>query len=223
MKATLKADLKVLLDESLISLKDSIIKSLKASNEELLAKVRCLAKRVDELEKGTNVESVKREVDYQANLQYQRLNCVVSGIPADISDDKLEDETIQLLNKVKSKGIVASDIEACHRLGVKKNTIVKFVNRKDANDCTENRRNLKRIGNRCGYNTDKIFINERFTPFVSKLAFYCHVLKRKGLISGASTFKGVIKIKLQDDLHWHRIGHVSHLSELFPNLCDLIN
>ena len=74
LKATLKADFKVLLDESLISLKDSIIKRLKPSNEELHAEVRCHEKRVDELEKGTNVESVKREVDYQANLQYQRLN-----------------------------------------------------------------------------------------------------------------------------------------------------
>ena len=71
------------------------------------------------------------------------------------------------------------DIEACHRLG-NNDAIVRFVNRKDAEDCLLNRNNLRQLNN-CevgmGVKTE-IFVSEHYlSPFMSKLAYHCRVLK----------------------------------------------
>ena len=172
---TLKSEFKKMLDEGISALKDSIIEGLKASNDELKRKVKQLEEKADRLEKGDDNKNIKMEKDFQAALQYDRLNSiVVSGIPQNISDELLENKAINILYTVNTTKINHRDIEACHRLGREKETLIKFVNRKDAEQSIENRTKLANF-NRVEPGFDPnvpIYINQHLTSFISKLAFY---------------------------------------------------
>ena len=185
-----------------------------------------LEEKVDRLEKGDDNNNIKMEKDFQAALQYDRLNSiVVSGIPQNISDELLENKAINILYTVNTTKINHRDIEACHRLGRKKETLIKFVNRKDAEQSIENRTKLANF-NRVEPGFDPnvpIYINQHLTPFISKLAFYGRCLKRNGHIHAMSSLKGVIKIKLESHSSWIRIGHTCDFYNLFPNLREIIN
>ena len=226
LSTCLKSEFKKLLDDSISALKDSLIESLKASNLELQNKVEKLEERVAKLEQGTDSENVRRETDHQAGLQYNRLNSIViSGIPLSINHNELENKVINILNEVKSGKIVARDIEACHRLGNRNDAIVKFVNRKDAEDCISNRRKLANLDrHKTGIETDApLYINEHLSPYMNKLAYFCRTLKRKSKIVALSSFRGVLKVKVEIDSRWLKIGHMVDLKNLFPNLDDILN
>ena len=131
-------------------------------------KLKKLEERVERLEKGIDCENVKRETDFQAALQYDRLNSIViSGIPPGISDDELENKSINIIYKVNTTKVISRDIESYHRLGKKRDTLIKFVNRKDAEQCIDNRSKLTNFNR-----VEPIHINQHLNPFISKLAFY---------------------------------------------------
>ena len=119
------------------------------------------------------------------------------------------------------------DIEACHRLG-NNDAIVRFVNRKDAEDCLLNRKNLRQLNNfevGMGVKTD-IFVSEHLSPFMRKLAYHCRVLKRKSLVTAIRTCRGVIKVGVKnhlDMLFWHKIGNMNDLIKISGNLDNLLN
>ena len=124
--------------------------------------------------------------DFQAALQYDRLNLkVISEISPGISDNELENKSIDIINKVNTTKVTTRDIEACHRLGKKRDTLIKFVNRKDSEQCIDNRSKLANY-NRVepGFDPNApIYINQHLSPFISKLAFYGRSLKGNGYIS----------------------------------------
>ena len=123
--------------------------------------------------------------------------------------------------------IQSRDIAACHRLGKKNDTIIRFINRKDADDCFENRMKLKNInreehGLAPGAN---IYIRENLSPYISKLAYYCRELKRREYIEKVTTFKGVIKIfRTVENSRMVKsvIGHKEDLLKIFPNLNEIL-
>ena len=81
------------------------------------------------------MKELRKKKEIQATLQHSRLNQIImSGIPVDIEQTKLEATSIQILNKIKDFKIGTRDIEACHRFG-NNDAIVRFVKRKDAEDC----------------------------------------------------------------------------------------
>ena len=224
LSTDLTAKLKSMLEESISNIKDNIIENLKISNEKLQIRVGLLENNVKNLEN----EKIEKEKEIQATLQHSRLNqIIISGIPEDIQQSKLEETLIQILNKIKVYKIGTRDIEACHRLG-NKDAIVKFVNRKDAEDCLVNRKNLRQLDNSevgIGSNS-KIFVSENLSPYMSKLAYYCRVLKRKSLLTAIRTYRGIIKVGLKNDsdiLCWHKIGHTNDLIKLFGNPDNLLN
>ena len=80
--------------------------------------------------------------------QYSRReNIVISGIPNSIPQNQLENKVLDILNTIDCK-VTSYDIAAVHRIGGKKsskyptNTIVRFVNRRAAIFCIENRDRL---------------------------------------------------------------------------------
>ena len=102
-----------------------------------------------------------------------------------ISDNELENKSIDIINKVNTTKVTSLDIEACHRLGKKRDTLIKFVNRKDAEQCIDNRSklaNYNRVEPGFDPNTP-IYINQHLSLFISKLAFYGRSLKWNGYIS----------------------------------------
>ena len=133
-----------MLDESISDIKDTIIENLKVSNENLQVRVGLLENRVNDLVN----EKIEKEKGIPSTLQHSRLKQIISGIPVDIAQTKLEATSIQILNKIKDYKIGTREIEACHRLG-NNDAIVRFVNRKDAEDCLVNRK--RQLNNRGKY------------------------------------------------------------------------
>ena len=224
LSTDLTGKLKSMLDESISNIKDTIIENLKVSNEKLQVRVGLLENPVIDLVN----EKIEKEKEIQATLQHSRLNqIIISGIPVDIEQTKLEATSIQILNKRKDYKIGTRDIESCHRLG-NNDAIVRFIIRKDAEDCLLNRKNLRQLNNSevgIGVNT-KIFVSEHLSPFMSKLAYHCRVLKRKSLVTAIRTYRGVIKVGVKNDLDilgWHKIGHMNDLIKIFGNLDNLLN
>ena len=75
-------------------------------------------------------------------------------------------------------------------------TLIKFANRKNVEQCIDNRSKLAifyRVEPGFDPNTP-IYINQHLSPFISKLAFYGRSLKRNGYINALSALKGAIKI-----------------------------
>ena len=115
--------------------------------------------------------------------QYGRRNYIeVSGIPASVKDNCLEDKIISVFTFV-SIGVKSYDIEACHRIvkswnSSKKKTIVCFSNRKFAKQALYNRKKLKSIDKSALGLTNDVFINENLTPVNNRIAYNCRKLKR---------------------------------------------
>ena len=78
------------------------------------------------------------EKDLSRLDQYgRRENIEIMGIPSNIKDDELEREVIKILQKIGLYHLDHYGIVACHRVGKhdfqgNRNTIVRFLNRKDA-------------------------------------------------------------------------------------------
>ena len=92
------------------------------------------------------MEEIERE-QFKSS-QYSRRDTIENtGIPGDISNDALEDEIIRIYDvpqvNVNGTQLVKTDIQACHRVGRKNIIIVKFVNRKFANEGLYCGKNLK--------------------------------------------------------------------------------
>ena len=55
------------------------------------------------------------------NLQYSRLeNVVITGIPHEIQQDRLEETVLRIMKTIGLEGYTSYDIATCHRLGKKK-------------------------------------------------------------------------------------------------------
>ena len=108
-----KRNVAVIVADSLLEVKDSIIEALKAENLKLQQKVEKLENRISELESDLN----------KKDQNNRRSNIEIQGIPLDIGDDSLEDKVIEILSEAH---IVATkfDIEDCHRLGKNGSNIV---------------------------------------------------------------------------------------------------
>ena len=221
--ATLTNNFQKMLDDSIGELKNTIIDNLKKSNENLQLRVSQLEKEVETLQAA----NINLERNTEAALQHGRLEqIIISGIPARVDHGNLEGVCVEILNGIKDHDITPDDIAACHRLGKKEDTILRFVNRKDAEDCLENRSKLKNLNKEAvGLDAEsKIFVRENLSPFMNKLAYYCRVLKRKNLIDKITTYKGVVKIFMTiDNVRAVRvIGHKKDLENIFTNLDDLL-
>ena len=104
----------------------------------------------------------------------------------------------------KNVNIEENEIEACHRFikldvtSKSKNTIVRFVNRKNCNKIFENKKklaklNIEKHNFRKGAN---IFVSKTWTPMNESIAFNCGKLKRKELIHSCYNRNGIVNIKM---------------------------
>ena len=97
-------------------------------------------------EDGKRMEEIERE-QFKSSQYSRRDTIEITGIPGDILNDALEDEIIGIYDvaqvNVNGTQLVKIDIQACHRVGKKNIVIVKFVNRKFANEGLYCGKNLK--------------------------------------------------------------------------------
>ena len=205
------------LNESVMSIKDSIIDALKEENFRLQQKVQHLEKKLSDIEIAEN----KLE-------QYTRRNNIeIQGIPSSVHDNLLEDKVVDIFSQLNIT-ISKSDIEDCHRLGKAnpKNTIVRFVNRKFCNIALEKKKQLMSLNKtELGFKPDvALYISENLTPFNQHLAWQCRELKRARLIhSFVISFhncwssKGVVKIRHTMNERALSIDSEKDLTVLYPD------
>ena len=81
--------------------------------------------------------------------QYTRSECLdFSGIPNSVAPKDLENFILRLLQEIDIN-LDKSRIVACHRLGKTDRMIVKFLNRKDAENVYSNKKKLKDVDISC--------------------------------------------------------------------------
>ena len=215
----LRIDLTAIINESIQSVKDTVISNLTKANKDLFEKVQVLEEKV-----------VSLETELQASNQYNRQsNLLISGIPEDVPHESLEKISIDIINKCCSAIVISpEEVQGCHRISKKnKDVVCRLVNKKYVEQTLENRAKMNSLTeedkNSLGLpnSTGKIFLNEHLSPYNAKLAFYCRRLKKNGLIHRMSTKKGIIRIEGNfgdDELKWKTIGHLNDLHKLFENL-----
>ena len=141
------------------------------------------------------------EEDLSRLEQYgRRENIGLSGIPAHVTDSELENEVLDILHTIGLPHLDHYGIAACHRVGKKdkngnRNTIVRFVNRKDAISALKNKRNLY-LCRDLGYH--RLFIMENLCPRYKSIFEEMIDLKKKGEIHNVWTFNGHVHYKLTD-------------------------
>ena len=103
-------------DNELLKLKYVIIKSLQVENKRLRKKVNVLENKILTLES-----------EHNSLEQYGRRNNIkITGIPDIVPDQNLEERVVDILNEI-SVNVSPKDIEACHHVGVSKNSSKKTI------------------------------------------------------------------------------------------------
>ena len=167
--------------------------------QEKLEKIPILEARVTALESSLAVsqnassllktELIKEKKSNIQRSQYGRLeNVEIAGIPPSIKDEDLESTVIAIADTIGVK-IKKRDIAACHRLrGQRKDTIVRFPNRKTADSLFGNASQLKGkdLTATLGANTP-VYINTSLTPELKRMRWVAKRLKSAGLIDRYGT------------------------------------
>ena len=135
-------------------------------------------------------ELIKEKKSNLQRSQYGRLeNVEISGIPASIKDDDLEQTVVSIAEKIGVK-IKKRDIAACHRLrGERKDTIVRFPNRKFVDSLFANAAQLKGkdLSETLGANHPPVYINSSLTPELKRMRWVAKRMKIAGLVERYGT------------------------------------
>ena len=135
-------------------------------------------------------------------------------IPSAAGDEVLEDKLIEIFECLNS------GIEDCHRLGksTPKNTIVRFVSRKNCYAALSKKLDLQHINKvKLGFPEANLCCNENLTPYNQKLAWKCRELKCVGKIHSTWSTKGVIKLRCTMNERAISIEGEIELSDLYPD------
>lgn len=147
--------------------------------------------------------------------QYGRRESIeITGIPDTIGQDQLEEEVIKIYAEANiecfgRRQLRKTDISACHRIGKKGVTIVRFVNRKLAFSGLVNSKNLKDSNL---YPNRRIYINNSFCKEFAKYGFI--IRKIKDRIAGYRVRNGVYQIKVTEDDNFVEISHSTDFTRL---------
>ena len=150
------------------------------------------------------------------SFQYMRRDTIeITGIPADIENQNLEEEVVKIYQKagveINGKNLDSSDIQACHRTGKKNRTICIFVNRKCAREGLVCGRNLEGTGI---YGTSPVYINTSFCPEFKVLNFLIRKAKTRGEILRWKVRNGVNFIQVAEGGNLVEVVHKNDLIEL---------
>ena len=180
-----------------------LVLELQKEKNNLLSQQQTKMKQMDD-------RLIELERSHYLYLQYGRRESIeISGIPSNIQQKELETEVIKIYNearvKIHGRELTQMDIAACHRVGKRGDTIVRFVNRKFAMEGLYHGKNLK--GSKL-YDTP-IYINNSFCREFKKYGYFIRKLKRKSLIAGYKIKNGVFQIRKEIDGEFVEISHIS--------------
>ena len=131
-------------------------------------------------------ELVSLQKSHVSLSQYGRLeNVEIAGIPESIKKEELEPTVIALAKKI-GVSFTAADVSACHRLpGDRKDTIIRFPNRKFADSLFANSRKLKGMDLTAllGANHSPIYINASLSPELKRMRWKAKKVHEAGLVA----------------------------------------
>ena len=106
----LRMDLTAIINESIQSVKDTVISNLTKANKDLFDKVKLLEEKV-----------VGLETELHANNHYNRqCNILISGIPEEVPHESLEKISVNIINKCCSAiAISPEEVQGCHWISQK--------------------------------------------------------------------------------------------------------
>ena len=177
--------------------------SLKKQNEQINAALESINQRLIDIERNFNLSS-----------QYNRRSCIeISGIPVNISGDKLEEEVIKIYAsagyKVQDRELAHHEIQSCHRIGKKGKTICRMVNRKFAEVALYNSKKLKDSK----VYENKIFINNSFCKDFNHFNY---------IIRKANKARKIHRFKIQQGVHHNQVTENGEFIEI-AHQTDLTN
>jgi len=178
------------LKSAIYDMKTDVVGALMKENADLKNQVKKLTKQCED-----NKISLNKIDQYS-----RRNNIIIDGIPSDIGNQQLEKKVIDILATVNIK-VSECDIEATHRLGKSRKTIIRFVNRKNCSKLLFKKKEIFNLSNEClqelGFSSEtKLFIQPNLTPFDEKIGYYCRELRRKKVIDKTWFYSGSNYIKL---------------------------
>ena len=209
-KNNIKSSINNQVNESMANIEDFIINPLKDDNKKLHSEIEDLETKLHETELSFNRLD---QYNWRNNIEMQ-------GIPSNVADEAIEDK---LANVFKSLNIDTkkSDIEGCRRLGKAnpKNTIVRIVNRKHAEEAQARRSDLKKVDNvNLNFESNVVlFFSENLTPFNQRLAWKCREVKRAGEKHSSWSCKEVIKLRQTMNEKAISISHDNQIADLYPD------
>ena len=200
------------------------------------------SKTLQEAFKTTSSKHVELQRQHHKLEQYTRRECLdFSGIPNSVAPKDLENFILRLLQEI-GINLDKSRIVACHRLGKTDRTIVKFLNRKDAENVYSNKKKLKDVDISCLLSNDdmqgkndmitgsqndwregdlsrkrKIFISQDLSPYYRYLYVLVKEKKAEGLIFDFWIFNGTIRMRELQDSRVINITHESDTWYYFSN------
>ena len=170
----------------------------KVSNEELENKILIIEKELADLQ------------------QYIRRPTIeISGVSERIQQCDLENFVINKILRPIGVEVSCEDIEACHRL-IKRNphkpahVVVRFVNRKNANDARHNRFLLRNFNHLRG-----IWIFDNLCPQYRHIFEQLSKLKEKGIVKHVWSYNGKVSYKKSHN-RWARGTRINHKNDLHP-------
>ena len=152
----------------------------------------------------------------RANAQYSRRECLeITGIPSSVSDKDLEEVVCKAITK-SGVDITADDIEDCHRVGNKGQTIIKFGNRK----VLSVKKDLNKVKMSDIDLTGKsiLYITQSLCPYYRMLWSKTKTLYQKGKIDSFYVSNGNIKIRLQENARPITTFHTHDFIKYFPGV-----
>ena len=197
-------------------LKEMVLKFEEINDK--LAKIPALEARVDELEASLLVsqnatallqkELAKEKKSNIQRAQYGRLeNVEISGIPDTVADDQLEQTVVDMAAAVGVQ-FKKRDIAACHRLrGARKDTIVRFPNRKHADALISSAPKFKNIdlSNVLGQAHAAIYVNVSLTPELRRMRWVAKCMKSAGLIARFGVTRRGVYVQAEEDGEKHPV------------------
>ena len=155
-----------------------------------------------------------------ANAQYSRWECLeITGIPSSVSDKDLEEVVCKAITKA-GVDINGDDIEDCHRVENKGQTIIKLGKRKVSRQVLSVRKDLNKVKmsdiDLTGQST--LYVNQSLCPYNRMLWSKIKTLFQKGKIDSFYVSNGNIKIRLQENARPITISHTDDFIKYFPGV-----
>ena len=199
------------------------INNLNEVNTKLNATMDELQVRINKFDESLNEHS---EYIYYLEKHVSRLdqygrreNIEIIGIPEHVSDKNLESTVLTILNKIGLTHICHYDIIACHRLGKRnkdgcRNTIVRFLHRKNAFNCLKSSKRLY-LCKELGFNN--LSMVENLCPASRSIYDQLLKFKDKNIVKKVWISNGVVNFKFTDnfDEKPNKIFHNRELNNYF--------